>query len=128
MVAALGNREHTMATIHCERAYDTPARDNAYRVLVDRLWPRGIKKENLPLDDWLKEIAPSTALRRWFNHDADKWPEFRRRYRKELEPHSEALRALLRRAGQRPVVLVYAARDHDHNNAVVLRDYLQSLA
>lgn len=116
-----------MTTIHCERAYEAPAHEGAYRVLVDRLWPRGIKKENLPLDDWLKDIAPSSDLRRWFKHDVDKWPEFRNRYLAELAHHRETLRALLHNAGSKPLVLVFAAKDPDHNNAVVLRDYLHSL-
>jgi uncharacterized protein YeaO (DUF488 family) len=116
-----------MHTIHCERAYDAPTH-KGYRVLVDRLWPRGIKKENLPLDDWLKDIAPSNELRKWFNHEVDKWPEFQTRFRKELDTHQPQLKALLKQAGKQPLVLVFAAKDSDHNNAVVLRGYLQSLS
>lgn len=115
-----------MKTIYCERAYDAP-NHKGYRVLVDRLWPRGIKKENLPLDEWLKEVAPSTELRQWFNHEVDKWPEFQIRFRKELKPHEAQLRSLLQQAGKQPLVLVFAAKDSEHNNAVVIRDYLQQL-
>lgn len=116
-----------MTVIHCERAYDSPAHKRAYRVLVDRLWPRGIKKEDLPLDDWLKTVAPSADLRKWFNHEVDKWPEFRKRYLAELSDHKAELEELLKKAGKQPLVLVFAAKDPDHNNAVVLKEYLQSL-
>jgi uncharacterized protein YeaO (DUF488 family) len=120
------SQEDKMKTIYCERAYDAPAH-KGYRVLVDRLWPRGIKKENLPLDEWLKDIAPSNELRKWFNHEVDKWPEFQKRFRKELDQHRDTLKALLKNAGKKPLVLIFAARDADHNNAVVIRDYLKAL-
>lgn len=114
--------------IRCERAYDAPGKPAGYRVLVDRLWPRGIKKENLPLDEWVKEIAPSTELRQWFNHEVEKWPEFHQRFGKELEAHKPLLQELLKKAGKRPLVLVFSAKDAEHNNAVVIREFLQKLA
>jgi len=109
-----------------KRAYEPPARGDGYRVLVDRLWPRGIGREALSLDAWTKEVAPSHALRRWFSHDPRRWREFVARYRQELrEPAARAtLRDLARRAATRRVTLVYAARDPEHNNAVVLRGVL----
>jgi uncharacterized protein YeaO (DUF488 family) len=95
------------------------------RFLVERLWPRGIRKENLVLDDWLKEVAPSTDLRRWFNHDPEKWDEFRRRYFAELGQHPKPLQLLLAAARRGRVTLVYSAHDTEHNNAVALKEYLQ---
>ncbi len=96
------------------------------RVLVDRLWPRGLKKAALRLDAWLKDVAPSEALRRWFGHDPARWTEFRRRYFAELDQHSETWRQLLAAAARGPVTLLFAAHDAEHNNAVALRDYLLS--
>lgn len=114
-----------MSRITLCRAYDADglARAEGARVLVDRVWPRGVTKDALRLDLWAKEAAPSTGLRRWFGHDPAKWEEFRRRYRAELDggADTEALRALLR---QGPVVLIYGAKDEAHNQAVVLRDWL----
>jgi uncharacterized protein YeaO (DUF488 family) len=94
---------------------------------VDRLWPRGIKKEAARLDAWLKEIAPSDTLRREFGHSGDRWPEFRRRYFRELAKNPEALRPILEAAKRGPVTLLFAARDTDRNNAIALRDYLLRL-
>jgi uncharacterized protein YeaO (DUF488 family) len=116
-----------MPTIAVKRAYDAAARGDGARILVDRLWPRGIKKENLKLHAWVKELAPSTELRKWFGHDPDKWSEFRRRYRAELAraPAREAIRALLAGAKRaKTITLLYGARDREHNEAVVLRDVL----
>jgi uncharacterized protein YeaO (DUF488 family) len=112
------------ANIRLKRAYDPPSRDDGTRILVDRLWPRGISKEKAALDQWMKEIAPSTELRTWFAHDPKRWTEFRRRYTKELRRHSDLVAELrsLARAGS--VTLVYAAHDEAHNDAVVLRDLL----
>ncbi len=93
-------------------------------VLVDRVWPRGIAKASLDYDDWLRDVAPSPELRKWFGHDPNRWEEFRRRYRAELDARPEALRPLLDAADQGPVTLLYAARDAEHNHARVLRDYL----
>jgi uncharacterized protein YeaO (DUF488 family) len=110
--------------IHLKRAYDAPARDDGYRVLVERLWPRGVRKQALPIDDWDKDLAPSSALRKWFGHDPARWTEFKRRYRAELArpPAADHLRALRERAARGTVTLVFSSRDLEHNNAVVLRD------
>jgi uncharacterized protein YeaO (DUF488 family) len=94
------------------------------RFLVERLWPRGIRKESLHFSDWLKDAAPSDSLRRWFQHDAAKWPEFQRRYRMELDAHPAAWAPIAAAARAGDVVLLYSSRDTEHNNAVVLRDYV----
>jgi uncharacterized protein YeaO (DUF488 family) len=110
--------------IRVKRVYEPPAPDDGARILIDRLWPRGLKKADAAVDHWLKEIAPSTELRRWFGHEAERWPEFRRRYRKELQRHKAALDDLRARAKGSSITLVYAARDELHNDAVVLKDVL----
>jgi uncharacterized protein YeaO (DUF488 family) len=107
-----------------KRAYDPPSPEDGARVLVDRLWPRGLRKVDAAIDCWLKEIAPSSDLRRWFGHDPSRWEEFQRRYRTELSARPEPLNQLRVLAGQGALTLVYAARDADHNHAVVLRDML----
>ncbi len=112
------------AHIRLKRAYDPPARDDGKRILVDRLWPRGVKKENAALDQWLKDIAPSDELRQWFNHDLDRWAEFQRRYASELKKHPDLIDGVRQLARQGPVTLVYAARDTEHNDAAVLRQIL----
>ena len=106
-----------------KRAYDPAGARDGYRVLVERLWPRGVRKTDLQLDAWLKDVAPSPELRRWFGHDPARWNEFAARYRRELGeyPAAEALAELVRRASVRTVTLVYGARDETHNSAVVLR-------
>ncbi len=115
-------------TITIKRIYEEPGPDDGMRVLVDRLWPRGIKKENASIDLWLKEIAPSDELRKWFQHEPEKFPEFRRRYEAELHmpERQEALKRLHQLASQGPLTLIFAARDREHNNACVLRDVLVS--
>lgn len=110
--------------VKLKRAYDKPAKADGRRFLVERLWPRGIRKEDLPFEAWLKDVAPSTDLRKWFSHDPAKWPEFRRRYRKELETHEEALAPLRAAARKGTVTLVYGSHDTEHNAAVALKDYL----
>lgn len=110
--------------IQIKRAYEAPSEDDGARVLVDRLWPRGVKKENLPLEQWAKELAPSTALRKWFGHDAKRWEEFQQRYADELKSHAEILDALRALASKGTLTLVYAAHDEAHNNAVVVREIL----
>ena len=114
------------SSIRIKRAYEPPTRADGYRVLVDRLWPRGVSKEHLALGAWEKDLAPSDALRRWFAHDPKRWDEFVTRYREELRaPEASALLDDLgRRARAETVTLVYGARDPEHNNAVVLRDEL----
>lgn len=111
-------------SIRTKRVYEPVSPEDGLRFLVERLWPRGLKKESLRLDAWVREVAPSTELRRWFGHDPAKWDEFRRRYRAELEAHPDAWRVLLDAARQGPVTLLYSAHDVTHNNAVALQDYL----
>jgi uncharacterized protein YeaO (DUF488 family) len=113
--------------IGLKRAYEPVSRTDGVRLLVERLWPRGIAKADLALDEWLKDVAPSTELRKWFGHDPDKWDEFRRRYFRELDSRPEAWKPILsaaRRGGT--VTLVYSSHDTQHNNAVALRDYLHA--
>lgn len=111
-----------------KRAYEPAAGDDGERLLVDRLWPRGLSRERAALDGWLKDLAPSDPLRRWFAHDPARWEEFRRRYRDELRAHDDTLRQLARRGRRKRVTLVFGARDADHNNAVVLGEVLQEMA
>ena len=110
--------------ISVKRAYDPAGRGDGPRFLVERLWPRGIRKESLRMDAWLKDVAPSTELRKWFSHDPAKWPEFQRRYRAELDAHPEAWQPLLNAAADSEVTLIYSSRDAEYNNAVALQDYL----
>jgi uncharacterized protein YeaO (DUF488 family) len=110
--------------IRVKRVYEPAAPDDGARFLVERLWPRGVKKEALPLDGWLRDVAPSTALRQWFGHDPSRWEEFQRRYAAELDTRPEAWRPLLEAARRGPVTLLYSARDQEHNNAVALQRYL----
>jgi uncharacterized protein YeaO (DUF488 family) len=110
--------------VRLKRAYEAPSREDGTRVLVDRLWPRGVRKEDAAIDHWLKELGPSTALRRWFGHDPARWSDFRRRYRAELAAKPELLAELRALARKGPLTLVYAARDEAHNDAVVLRELL----
>ena len=112
------------AHVHLKRAYEPASRADGRRILVDRLWPRGISKAEAGIDEWLKDLAPSTLLRKWFGHDPDKWDEFRRRYRKEIDGHAELLKHLREMARKGPVTLVYSAHDEIHNDAVVLREAL----
>ncbi|MEM0482190.1 MAG: DUF488 domain-containing protein [Nitrososphaerota archaeon] len=110
-----------------KRAYDKPAKDDGYRVLVDRIWPRGLSKESARIDLWMREIAPSTGLRKWFGHDPSKWPVFKARYEKELDSKSAFIEDLLNLEKMHGVVtLLYGARDTEHNNAVVLKEYLET--
>jgi uncharacterized protein YeaO (DUF488 family) len=110
--------------VKLKRAREPATRTDGYRVLVERLWPRGVKKESLPLDEWLKEIAPSVELRKWFSHDPERWPEFQRRYRQELrhEPAKEHLRELVDRAEHGTVTLIFSTHDPEKNNAAILKD------
>jgi uncharacterized protein YeaO (DUF488 family) len=114
-----------MTRIRIKRAYEPPASDDGVRVLVDRLWPRGVARETARIDHWLKDIAPSASLRKWFGHDPALWPEFRTRYRAELGQNADAvatLRSLAKAA--KTMTLVFAAKDEAHNNAVVLKELL----
>lgn len=110
--------------IKLKRAYEPPASDDGTRILIDRLWPRGVKKANAAIDECMKEIAPSTTLRKWFGHDPERWPEFRRRYRSEIQQHPEQFDRLCMLAQHGRITLVFSARDEAHNDAVVLKDLL----
>lgn len=107
-----------------KRAYEPASPEDGYRILIDRLWPRGVSKEKAALDDWMKDIAPSAELRKWFGHDPGRWNEFRRRYRAELRQHAEELDRIRHLAKSRHVTLVYSAHDEQHNDAVVLQNVL----
>jgi uncharacterized protein YeaO (DUF488 family) len=112
-------------TINIKRAYDAAEKTDGYRILVDRLWPRGIPKEKAKIDLWLKDVAPSDELRKWFGHDPERWPEFQTKYRAELANRKELLQDLKRLEPEhRAITLVYAAKDEAHNDAVVLKDVL----
>jgi uncharacterized protein YeaO (DUF488 family) len=110
--------------IRIKRTYDPAARADGRRILVERLWPRGMKKEALAADAWLKEVAPSTPLRKWFDHRVERWEEFRRRYRAELDANPAAWQPIREAAKGGTVTLLYSAHDTEHNGVVVLRDYL----
>jgi uncharacterized protein YeaO (DUF488 family) len=114
--------------IRIKRVYDAAARGDGKRLLVERLWPRGMSKERLEMDAWFKDVAPSTALRRWFGHKPERWDEFRRRYERELDSCPDAWLPILEASRKRAVTLLYSARDVEHNGAVVLRDYLAARA
>ncbi len=112
-------------TVRVKRVYE-PAGEDGVRYLVERLWPRGMKKSELCLDAWLKDVAPSGDLRRWFSHDPARWQEFRQRYFRELNANAEAWEPILKAARQGMVTLLYSARDTEHNNAVALKEFLQA--
>lgn len=110
--------------LRLKRAYEPAAPADGVRILVDRLWPRGVSKEEAALDEWMKDIAPSAELRQWFGHDPERWVEFQHRYRAELRQHDEELEKIRSLAEKQTVTLVYSAHDEQHNDAVVLRDVL----
>lgn len=110
--------------LRLKRIYDDPADEDGLRILVDRLWPRGLGRQEARIDHWAKDVAPSTELRRWFGHDPEKWTEFHRRYEAELRSNPAGVDALRERIGGGTATLLFAARDAGHNNAVVLRDFL----
>lgn len=114
-----------MSRIRLKRAYETPSADDGLRVLVERLWPRGLSKERAAVDLWAKELSPSAELRRWFKHDPAKWNEFQKRYRDELLQNFEAVEALRATCKKQAVTFVFAARDEEHNSAVLLKDFLE---
>lgn len=111
--------------IKVKRAYEAPARSDGCRVLVDRIWPRGRAKEDLRLDDWAKDLAPSDKLRQWFGHEPERWDLFKARYFRELERHPEAVQCLLDECARNTLTLVFGAKDVDHNNAVALKEFLE---
>ncbi len=110
--------------IRIKRIYDPASPGDGRRILIDRLWPRGLKKEEARFDEWLKDLAPSDELRKWFSHDPAKWSEFQKRYRSELRGKAELLESLRTEARKGTVTLLYSARDEEHNNAVVLKELL----
>lgn len=113
--------------IKIKRVYEKPAKADGWRVLVDRLWPRGMKKEAARVDVWMKDVAPSTALRKWFGHEPEKWSEFQKRYRRELERKTELLAELKKMAKEHgTLTLLYGAKDEEHNDAVALADVLKA--
>jgi uncharacterized protein YeaO (DUF488 family) len=111
--------------IKLKRAYDPISSTDGTRLFVERLWPRGLAKERLKLDAWIREVAPTTELRKWFGHDPTKWRQFRIRYFRELDSRPASWRSIVSLAGRGTVTLVYSSHDEEHNNAVALRDYLQ---
>ncbi|MEO8393281.1 MAG: DUF488 domain-containing protein [Chloroflexota bacterium] len=112
--------------IQLKRAYETRSEGDGYRVLVDRLWPRGVSKQDAKIDLWLKEIAPSTDLRKWFDHDPGKWDEFKKRYARELDNRPEIVRQLSNLVEEQPVTLIYSAKNEQFNQAVALKQYLHT--
>ncbi len=115
-------------TIQIKRAYDPPSRTDGTRILVDRLWPRGVSKEKLKVDAWMKEVAPSNELRKWYGHEEAKWPEFQKRYFKELKEQPELIAELRKKSHGHKLTLVYSARDEERNDAVALKKYLEGKA
>jgi uncharacterized protein YeaO (DUF488 family) len=113
------------AMIKLKRAYDRVSPTDGKRLLVERLWPRGLSKDKLKLDYWIREVAPTTELRKWFGHDPAKWRQFRTRYFRELDSQPESWRSIVSLARRGTVTLVYSSHDEEHNNAVALREYLQ---
>ena len=111
--------------IRLKRVYDQISKSDGYRILVDRLWPRGLKKSEARINEWLKEIAPSTGLRKSFGHDVARWPDFKKRYWAELDEQQDQVEKLVREARKRPVTLLYAAKDIQHNNAAALKEYIE---
>lgn len=111
--------------IHIKRVYETPNEKDGYRILIDRLWPRGIKKETAALNEWTKELAPSDALRKWFGHEPSLWVEFQKRYTAELQQNLALQEFINRIKMQKNITLIYSAKDTEHNNAIVLRRYLE---
>lgn len=114
-----------MKTIQVKRVYDDKLKDDGYRVFVDRLWPRGVSKEDAHFDEWMKELAPSTELRKWFDHKPERFDEFSKRYKKELEKQKEGLDKLRDHAKTKKVTLLFAAKDTEMNNAVVIKKVLE---
>jgi len=110
--------------VRIKRVYEKPSRGDGKRILVDRLWPRGLTKEKASIDLWLKEIAPSTELRKWFGHDPAKWKDFQKRYRQELKSNKEQVAVLKEQVKKGIVTLVYGAKDEEHNEALVLKEWL----
>lgn len=115
-----------MKPIQIKRIYDDPSKDDGYRILIDRIWPRGMSKEDAQLDDWNKDLAPSTELRKWFDHDPEKFKDFSDKYKNELKNQTKALKELRQKAKDQTVTLLYGAKDTEHNQAVVLKNVLEN--
>lgn len=113
-----------MVTIKVKRIYEEPKKSDGVRILVDRLWPRGMKKEEAAIDLWLKDIAPSDSLRKWYNHDLKKWPEFQKRYAKELSNKQELIDSIKKEAKRKTVTLLFSSKENEYNNAIALRDFI----
>jgi len=116
-----------MKSVKIKRIYERPSPDNGRRILVDRLWPRGLTKEEAHVDGWLKDIAPSDELRRWFSHDPSKWQEFKDRYKRELQGKKEEIERIRKEAEKGTVTLLFSAKDTEHNNAVVLKEVIRTI-
>lgn len=112
--------------LNLKRIYEPPEKEDGFRILVDRLWPRGFTKEKAALDLWLKDIAPSTELRKWFDHDPDKWKDFQKKYRAELKENKEAVSTIKDHLKNGTVTLLYGAKDEAHNEALVIKDYISN--
>lgn len=125
MVSGMPDKDRPNHMIRTKRAYDSASPADGTRFLVDHLWPRGIKKESLKINAWIRQASPSTTLRKWFAHDPARWAEFRRKYFAELNQEPEAWEPLLNAAREGDITLVYGARDTEHNNAVALQTYLE---
>jgi uncharacterized protein YeaO (DUF488 family) len=111
--------------VKIKRIYDSASTDDGRRIYIDRLWPRGMKKGEAIFDEWLKEVSPSTDLRKWFAHDPDRWPEFKKRYAEELKEKKDLLRALRNQAQEQTITLLYSAKDRSRNNAAVMKEVLE---
>ena len=114
--------------VSLKRVYEEPAKSDGFRILVERLWPRGLSKEKASVDLWLKDVGPSTELRKWYSHDVEKWPEFKKRYTRELKDKKDLLDEIKQHTQKGNVTFVYAAHDKEHNSALVLKEYLEKTA
>ena len=114
-------------SLQIKRIYDTPSKRDGFRILVDRIWPRGISKAKGQVDQWLKDISPSTELRKWFGHDSKRWKEFKQRYFNELDQKGDVMNKILQKSAKTRVTLLYGAKDTVHNNAQALKDYIETL-
>jgi uncharacterized protein YeaO (DUF488 family) len=112
--------------VQVKRAYEKPEKSDGFRVLIDRVWPRGVRKEDLKLDEWPRSLAPSTELRKWFGHDPAKWEEFKKRYFRELSTHPDEIRLLREKMRRGPLTIVFGSREERFNNAHALKEYLES--
>ncbi len=122
----IGIQKLIVVEIQIKRIYDEASKDDGYRVLVDRIWPRGVSKEEAKLDKWMKEIAPSSDLRKWFNHKVERFNEFSKKYNEELEKHSELVTELLQKSEKNKLTLLFGAKDTKHNQAIVLKKHLEN--